>query len=138
MGTVDVYRITNELDSATLDVLTIRLEARGKHVRFRQMTSDYLDAMEIDSAATVLDLGCGTGVASRAIARRPGFSGRVTGIDRSPQLVAAAIGLPLETALRTRSISWRETPIASSCATQPSMPWWHTRSSAIWKIPAVC
>ena len=34
MRTVDVYRITDELDSATLDVLTTRLEARGKHLRF--------------------------------------------------------------------------------------------------------
>jgi len=81
MGTVDVYRITDELDDATLDVLVTRLEVRGKHPRFGQMMREYFDAMAIDSAGSVLDLGCGTGVASRAIARRAGFSGRVTGID---------------------------------------------------------
>jgi len=93
MGTVDVYRITNELDDATLDVLVTRLEVRGKHPRFVEMMREYLDTMAIDSAGSVLDLGCGTGVAARAIARRPGFSGRVTGIDRSPHLVAAATRL---------------------------------------------
>ena len=93
MGTVDVYRITDQLDETTLEVLVTRLEARGKHPRFAEMMRDYLDAMAIDSAGSVLDLGCGTGVAARAIARRPGFSGRVTGIDRSGHLVGAAARL---------------------------------------------
>jgi ubiquinone/menaquinone biosynthesis C-methylase UbiE len=96
MGPVDVYRITNQLDGVTLDVLVTRLEARGKHPRFSAMMRDYLDAMGIDSAGSVLDLGCGTGVAARAIARRPGFSGRVTGIDRSAHLIAAATRLANE------------------------------------------
>ena len=42
MGTVDVYRITNQLDDATLEVLVTRLEARGKHPRFAEMLQDYL------------------------------------------------------------------------------------------------
>ena len=96
MGTVDVYRITDQLDDATLDVLVTRLEARGQHPRFVAMMREYLDAMAIDSAGSVLDVGCGTGVASRGIARRPKFSGRVTGIDRSPHLIDAAIRLARE------------------------------------------
>lgn len=90
MNTIDVYRITNELDDETLDVMVSRLESRGGHPRFAAMMDEYLDAMEIDSAASVLDLGCGTGIAARTIVRRPGFSGRVTGIDRSEHLVTAA------------------------------------------------
>ena len=90
MATVDVYRITDKLDDPTLDAVAARLEARGKHSRFIAMMQEYLGAMEIDSAATALDLGCGTGVVSRAIAQRKGFAGRVTGIDRSPYLIAAA------------------------------------------------
>jgi ubiquinone/menaquinone biosynthesis C-methylase UbiE len=93
MTTVDVYRITDQLDDLTLDALVDRLEARGKHPRFMAMLQEYLDAMDIDSAAAVLDVGCGTGVASRAIARRTGFRGRVVGIDRSPYLSAAARNL---------------------------------------------
>jgi ubiquinone/menaquinone biosynthesis C-methylase UbiE len=93
VGTVDVYRITSKLDDATLDALVTRLEAHGKHPRFAEMLRKYLDAMIIDSAKSVLDLGCGTGVATRAIGRRPGFSGRVTGIDVSSHLIAAATRL---------------------------------------------
>jgi len=90
MGTVDVYRVTDQLDPATLDVMVARLEVRGKHPRFAAMIREYLDAMAIDAQRSVLDLGCGTGVVARAIARRPRFSGSVTGIDRAAYLVAAA------------------------------------------------
>jgi ubiquinone/menaquinone biosynthesis C-methylase UbiE len=90
MKTVDVYRITDQLDDPTLEVVVTRLEARGKHRRFTAMMREYFEAMGIDSAKTVLDLGCGTGVAARAIARRQGFTGRVTGIDLSPYLTAEA------------------------------------------------
>lgn len=96
MKTVDVYRITNELDDGTLDVMVARLETRNQHPRFAEMMREYLDAMEIDAAESVLDLGCGTGVAARAIARRPEFSGRVMGIDISEHLVAAATRLANE------------------------------------------
>lgn len=99
MGTVDVYRITSKLDDTTLEALATRLEARGKHPRFGEMLREYLDAMAIDSAKSVLDLGCGTGVATRAIGRRPGFSGRVTGIDLSSNLIASATRLAGEEGL---------------------------------------
>src|SRR5688572_13911660 len=90
MSTVDVYKITDQLDDPTLDVVVKRLEARGKHPRFIEMMEQYLQAMHIDSAKTVLDLGCGTGVAARAIARRPTFAGRITAIDLSDYLVRTA------------------------------------------------
>jgi ubiquinone/menaquinone biosynthesis C-methylase UbiE len=90
MSTVDVYRVTNQLDDPTLEIMAARLESRGKHPRFIEMMQQYLDAMKIDSGKSVLDLGCGTGVAARAIARRKGFAGRVTGIDVSPFLITAA------------------------------------------------
>jgi len=35
-----------------------RLEVRGKHWFFQKVLRDYLDAMDIDSAETVLDMGC--------------------------------------------------------------------------------
>ena len=90
MATVDVYAITSELDDTLLQVLATRLEARGQHPRFQAMLTEYLDAMNIGAARTILDLGCGTGVAGRAIARRKGFAGRVTGIDLSAGLVQVA------------------------------------------------
>jgi SAM-dependent methyltransferase len=90
MATVDVYAITDKLDDTLLQVLAARLEARGQHPRFRAMLTEYLDAMNIDTARTVLDIGCGTGVAARTIARRKGFTGIVTGIDISAGLVQVA------------------------------------------------
>ena len=90
MSTLDVYRITDRLDEPTLEVVVKRLEARGKHPRFIAMMEQYFQAMHIDSAKSVLDVGCGTGVAARAIAQRPKFAGHITAIDLSPYLVRTA------------------------------------------------
>jgi ubiquinone/menaquinone biosynthesis C-methylase UbiE len=102
MGALDPYRITNRLEDPLLDVMVSRLEARGEHWFFQNVLREYLDAMDIDSASTVLDMGCGTGVAARTIARRANFSGRVTGIDLSPYLVGAAMRLVEEEGLGRR------------------------------------
>jgi ubiquinone/menaquinone biosynthesis C-methylase UbiE len=98
----DVYRITDTLDQASLEVMATRLEVRGRHPRFMAMLAEYLDAMKLDRDARVLDLGCGTGVASREVARLPAFAGRVTGIDRSAYLVAMARQRALEEGLAAR------------------------------------
>ena len=90
MPIFDVYGVTDTLPEPILDVIVTRLEARGQHPEFQRMLHEYLDAMDIDQAATVLDLGCGTGVAARAIAARPGFAGTVIGIDLSPHLITTA------------------------------------------------
>ena len=96
MSPVDPYGMTDKLDDTLLQVVVTRLEARGKHPYFEKMLHDYLDVMHIDAAKTVLDMGCGTGVAARAIARRPGFSGGITGVDLSPYLAATAARLARE------------------------------------------
>ena len=90
---LDAYRPDRPAGRCRLDAIASRLEERGRHPVFVRMMDEYLDAMGIDSAEAVIDLGCGTGVASRRIAGRSGFSGHVTGIDRSPYLVAAATRL---------------------------------------------
>jgi ubiquinone/menaquinone biosynthesis C-methylase UbiE len=89
MGALDPFRITDKLEDPLLDIMIARLEVRGKHWFFQKVLGEYLDAMDIDSASIVLDMGCGTGVAARTIARRANYSGRVTGIDLSPYLVQA-------------------------------------------------
>jgi SAM-dependent methyltransferase len=96
MDKADVYRITDKLDDGALEVMATRLESRGRHPRFAAMLEEYIGAMSFDADARVLDLGCGTGVASRAVARKPGFSGRVIGIDRSAYLIEAAKRLARE------------------------------------------
>jgi ubiquinone/menaquinone biosynthesis C-methylase UbiE len=93
MTSVDPYRVTDELDDAVLETIATRLEGRGQHPAFLSMMDEYLDAMRIDDAEAVIDLGCGTGVAARRVALRPGFSGHVTGIDLSPFLIETATQL---------------------------------------------
>ena len=102
MKSSDPYAATDKLDAALLQVIVTRLETRGKHPLFEKMLQDYLDAMQIDTAKAVLDLGCGTGVAARAIARRRGFSGRVLGIDLSPTLAQTAAQLAAAEGLDSR------------------------------------
>ena len=89
----DPYATTDKLDESLLHAIVTRLEARGKHPLFERMLQDYLDAMQIDAAQTVLDIGFGSGVAARAIARRRDFSGHVLGIDLSPALAQKAAQL---------------------------------------------
>ena len=102
MSAFDPFARTDELDDAMLEALVVRFEARGQHPRFFAMLQEYLQAMNIPAPAHVLDLGCGTGLAARAIARRPDFAGRVTGIDLSPYLVAAATRLGRKEGLAAR------------------------------------
>lgn len=96
MPTLDVYHITDRLDDDVLDVIVKRLETRGRHPVFQGMLNDYLNAMAIDSARTVIDMGCGTGVAGRQIAAREGFAGTVLGVDHSPYLIKSAERLAKE------------------------------------------
>ena len=49
MAAMDPYALTNKLDDSLLQVIITRLEARGRHPRFRRMLEDYLDAMSVDS-----------------------------------------------------------------------------------------
>jgi ubiquinone/menaquinone biosynthesis C-methylase UbiE len=96
MSAIDPFGRTDTLDHGMLEALVVRFEARGKHPLFSQMLHDYLNAMHVEDTGSVLDMGCGTGLAARAIAHRTGFSGRVTGVDLSPYLVEAAERLARE------------------------------------------
>jgi ubiquinone/menaquinone biosynthesis C-methylase UbiE len=49
-----------------------------------------LDALALRRGLHVLEIGCGAGEDVRAIARRVGAAGRVTGFDASPPIVAEA------------------------------------------------
>jgi ubiquinone/menaquinone biosynthesis C-methylase UbiE len=102
MTAADLFARTDRLDSDTLDALVARFEARGRHPAFANMLNEYLDAMQIAPAANVLDIGCGTGLVARVIARHSGFAGSVAGIDLSPHLVAAATRLADEEGVGAR------------------------------------
>jgi ubiquinone/menaquinone biosynthesis C-methylase UbiE len=103
MSTIDPFGRTDKLDNAMLEALVVRFEARGRHPLFSEMLQEYLDAMHIDSAGTVLDMGCGTGLVARAIAHRLAFTGRVTGVDLSPYLIEAGKRLAREEGIAKRT-----------------------------------
>jgi len=86
----DAMQFVNEQDPATRERFIERLELRGKDPTFVAYREAYLELIDLPRAATVLDLGCGTGVVARAIAARDGFTGTVTGIDLSDDFIAAA------------------------------------------------
>lgn len=86
----DIFQTIGALADAGVQRVVDRLEYRAKHPPFVRMRDAYLERLDLDSAAVVLDLGCGTGVVARAIAARPAFRGRVVGIDTSPALLDAA------------------------------------------------
>ena len=102
MASMDPFGRTDQLDEGMLATLVTRFEARGKNAQFSKMLDDYLAAMSIARSARVLDMGCGTGLAARAIARGAGFAGHVVGVDLSPYLVSEATRLASEEELSER------------------------------------
>ena len=86
----DAMQFINEQDSATLERFVERLEYRATDPTFTAYRDAYLGLIDLPSAGAVLDVGCGTGVVARAIAAREGFAGTVTGVDQSPEFLAAA------------------------------------------------
>ena len=90
MAARDAMEFINEQDEATLQRFVERLEFRGRDPKFVAYRDAYVAKMALAPSAHVLDVGCGTGVVTRALAGRDGFSGRVTGIEQSPAFVDVA------------------------------------------------
>jgi SAM-dependent methyltransferase len=90
MGTNDIFQAINDLPAEAVAKIIDRLEFRGKDPAFVRMRETYFDRMQLASCNSILDLGCGTGVATRALARRSEFHGKIIGIDFSKALIDAA------------------------------------------------
>ncbi|HEX6551527.1 MAG TPA: methyltransferase domain-containing protein [Ktedonobacteraceae bacterium] len=99
MATRDAYCFINDLDASTIEGLIARLEFRGKDPTFTHMRDAYLAQLALPPSAHILELGCGTGVVLRALAKHTGFSGHLVGVDQSPVLIAAARRLAAEEGL---------------------------------------
>lgn len=86
----DIFQDIDSLDATARQRVIDRLEFRGSYAPFVAMRDSYLDALHLPPGARACELGCGTGVVSRAIAARESFDGTVIGTDLSEALVAEA------------------------------------------------
>lgn len=89
-GRLDLFRNTAEADVETLRELAARLERRARAADEITARAAYLDLLGLRSGERVLDVGCGTGVVTRDVARRVAPDGRAVGLDPSPGFLAIA------------------------------------------------
>lgn len=87
----DPHRFANELDDGAIERIISRLESRARDEVFSRLFDKYASYLEATPGGQVLEVGCGTGATSRRLLRRPGFSGKVTGVDHSPAFIDAAV-----------------------------------------------
>jgi SAM-dependent methyltransferase len=80
-GRFDRYRDSARLAGSEARELAERLERRGRNADEVGARAAYLDLIRLRAGERVLDVGCGSGVATRDVARRVGPTGRVVGVD---------------------------------------------------------
>ena len=90
MSAEDVYNRINDIDSTVVNKIIQRLEFRDSDPLFTRWRDEYLAKLPLAKAANILDVGCGTGVVTRSIAKRPDVAGHIIGSDYSPALISAA------------------------------------------------
>jgi ubiquinone/menaquinone biosynthesis C-methylase UbiE len=91
----DVWATVADLDRSMQERLADVLETRGADPQQQAMRRAFLADLELPLHASVLDIGCGTGVLTRVIARLPDVT-RVVGVDPAPSLLARARELARE------------------------------------------
>jgi ubiquinone/menaquinone biosynthesis C-methylase UbiE len=72
---------------------------------FGPCATNLIEAADPRPGEHILDLGCGTGIVARQIASRVGTSGKVIGIDVSPNMLAVA---KMAADREELTIEWRE------------------------------
>src|SRR5215475_11533768 len=96
----DVFQFIDEIDPDRQAMVVRRLESRAQIPRFVEIRENYFTKIGLPLAGRMLDLGCGTGAVSRAIASRPGFVGTVVGSDLSAKLIDTAKDITAKSGLK--------------------------------------
>ena len=86
----DPHRFVNELDETAINKLIARLESRAQDDIFAGLLDKYVARLDLPPTARVLEVGCGTGAALRALAHRGDFAGKAIGVDQSRAFIEAA------------------------------------------------
>lgn len=98
----DIFQSLDTLDSEKLQMVVDRLEYRGTYPPFVAMRERYFDRLPLERCREVLDMGCGTGVVTRALAARLAGGANLTGTDFSAELIGVARRLAAEEGLDGR------------------------------------
>ena len=69
------------------------LESRGRSIGYVAMLRSLIDQIELEPGEEVLDIGCGTGVVDRWLARHTMGENLITGVERSPYFLREAATL---------------------------------------------
>jgi ubiquinone/menaquinone biosynthesis C-methylase UbiE len=85
----DVYSTINTLDPAMQRRLADVLETRGADPQQQAMRRSFLAGIAMPPRSAVLEVGCGTGVLTRMLARLPDVD-TVIGVDPAPSLLEHA------------------------------------------------
>jgi ubiquinone/menaquinone biosynthesis C-methylase UbiE len=84
----------------------------AEHLNFHAPLVDMIVHAAVRSGDSVLDVGCGTGLATRAAATASGERGRVVGTDANPDMIKVAVSINADLPCE---ITWRQ----ASAAEQP-------------------
>ena len=87
MGRLSPWRDSGSLDDQQAREGAARLEQRAGTESEVAAREEYVRLLGISPGESVLDVGCGTGAATRTLAQRVAPNGRVTGIDPSGALL---------------------------------------------------
>jgi ubiquinone/menaquinone biosynthesis C-methylase UbiE len=89
-GRLSNWRDTKGVTTEEAREMAGRLELRAKAADETAAREEYLSLLGVAPGERVLDVGCGTGVVARAMAKRVAPGGRVFGCDSSPALLEVA------------------------------------------------
>jgi ubiquinone/menaquinone biosynthesis C-methylase UbiE len=89
-GQFDQWRDTSGIDEAEAREMAARLELRARAEDEVAARAAYLDLLAVAPGERVLDVGCGSGVVLRELARRVAPDGVAVGLDPSPAFLTIA------------------------------------------------